>query len=99
LKKLKENISVMDMCRIPQQKDFLLHALKSVENTTTSTHQGGSLTPTDIRNKPNLNAFSKDKKGKPFVPPFLLTFEVFNRNLHNYLIDSGASSNVMPLSI
>ena len=22
LKKLKENISVMDMCRIPQQKDF-----------------------------------------------------------------------------
>jgi hypothetical protein len=46
-----------------------------------------------------VNACSEDKKGKPFVPPFLLTFEVFNRNLHNCLVDSGASSNVMPLSI
>jgi len=33
------------------------------------------------------------------VPPFLLTFEIFNRNVHNYMVDSGASSNVMPLSI
>jgi hypothetical protein len=99
LKKLKENISVMDMCRIPQQKDFLLQALKSVENPMTSTDQGGNLTPTDLRNKPTVNACSEDKKGKPFVPPFLLTFEVFNINLHNCLVDSGASSNVMPLSI
>jgi hypothetical protein len=46
-----------------------------------------------------VNACSEDKKGKPFVPPFFLTFEVFNRNLHNCLVDSGASSNVMPLPI
>ena len=26
-------------------------------------------------------------------------FEVFNRNIHNFLVNSGASSNVMPLSI
>jgi hypothetical protein len=39
------------------------------------------------------------KKGKPFVPPFLLTFEVFNGNLHSCLVDSGESSNIMPLSI
>ena len=31
--------------------------------------------------------------------PFLLTFEIFNHNVHNCLVDSGASSNVMPLSI
>jgi hypothetical protein len=30
------------------------------------------------------------------VPPFLLTFEIFNRNVHNCMVDSGASSNVMP---
>jgi uncharacterized Zn-finger protein len=89
----------MDMCRIPQQKDFLLQALKSVENPTTSTDQGGNIIPTDLRNKPTVNAYSEDKKGKPFVPPFLLMFEVFNINLHNCLVDSGASSNVMPLSI
>jgi hypothetical protein len=99
LKKLKANISVIDMCRIPQQNDFMLQALKSVENPTTSTDQGGNLNPTGLRNKPTVNVCSEEKKGKPFVPPFLLTFEVFNRNLHNCLVDSEASSNVMPLSI
>jgi hypothetical protein len=99
LKKLKANIIVMDICRIPQQKDFILQALKSVENPTTSTDPGINLTSTDLGNKPTVNACSEYKKGKPFVPPFLLTFEVFNRNLHNYLVDSGASSNVMLLSI
>jgi hypothetical protein len=33
------------------------------------------------------------------VPPFLLTFEIFNRNVHNCMVYSGASSNVMPWSI
>jgi CRISPR/Cas system-associated protein Cas7 (RAMP superfamily) len=33
------------------------------------------------------------------VPPFLLTFEIFNRNVHNCMVDSSASSNVKPLSI
>jgi hypothetical protein len=33
------------------------------------------------------------------VPPFLLTFEIFNRNVHNCMVDSGASSNMMPLSV
>ena len=33
------------------------------------------------------------------APPFLLTFEIFNRNLHNCMVDSGTSSNVMPLSV
>jgi hypothetical protein len=99
LKKLKENISVMDMCRIPQQKDFMLQALKSVENPTIRIDQGENLNPTYIRNKPTLNTCFEDKKGKPFFPLFLLTFEVFNRNLHNCLVDSGASSNVMSLSI
>ena len=33
------------------------------------------------------------------VPPFLLTFEIFNRNVHNCMVDSGASSNMIPLSV
>jgi hypothetical protein len=99
LKKLRANISVMDICRIPQQKDFLLQALNSVEDPTTGNGQERNLASTDPVNKPTVNTCSEDKKGKPFVPPFLLTFEVFNRNLHNCLVDSGASSNVMPLSI
>jgi len=30
------------------------------------------------------------------TPPFLLTFEVLNNKLHNCLVDSRASTNVMP---
>jgi hypothetical protein len=33
------------------------------------------------------------------VPPFLLTFQIFNRNVHNFMVDSGVSSNVMPLFV
>jgi hypothetical protein len=33
------------------------------------------------------------------VPPFLLTFKILNRNVHNCMVDSGASSNVMPWSV
>ena len=65
----------------------------------TSTDQREVSSPTDLTNKPSVNACSLNKRGRPFVPPFLLTFEVFNRNLHNFLVDSRSSSNVMPLSI
>jgi hypothetical protein len=89
----------MDICRIPQKKYFLLQDLRSVENPTTSNHEDINLTPIDLANKPIVNSFSKDKKGKPYDPPSLLMFEAFNRNLHNSLVDSGSSSNDIPLSI
>ena len=38
-------------------------------------------------------------KSKNKNPPFLLTFEIFNHNVHNCLVDSGASVNVMPISV
>jgi hypothetical protein len=99
LKKMKANISVMDICRIPQQKGFLLQALSSVEDPTTGNGQKKDLSSTDLASKPTINTYSEGRKEKPFVPPFLLTFEVFKRNLHNCLVDFGASSNVMPLAV
>ena len=39
------------------------------------------------------------RKSRSQTPPFLLTFEIFNQNVHNCLVDSRASSNVMPYSI
>jgi hypothetical protein len=45
--------------------------------------------------KPQVTTLSTRKN----VPPFLLTFEIFNRNVHNCMVDSGASSNVMPWSV
>ena len=35
-------------------------------------------------------------RSKSHTPPILLTFGIFNKNLHNYLVDSGASSNILP---
>jgi hypothetical protein len=58
-----------------------------------------SLTHIDMVGKPTMNTCSRDRKENIFVPPFLLTFEIFNRNLHNCVVDSGASSNIMPLSV
>jgi hypothetical protein len=99
LKNLKANLSVMDICRIPQQKDLLLQALNSVENPTTGDSQRKNLPPTDLARKPTIKTYSRGRRERPFVPPFLLTFEVFNRNIHNCLVDFGVSSNVMPLAI
>ena len=39
------------------------------------------------------------KNSKSTTPSFLLTFDIFNRNVHNCVVDSRASSNVMPLSV
>ena len=36
------------------------------------------------------------RKSKSMNPPFLITFEIFNMNVYNFLVDSGASSTVMP---
>jgi hypothetical protein len=73
--------------------------LNFAENPPTGNCQERSLTHTDLVGKPNVNTCLEDRKKNKIVPPFLLTFEIFNRNLHNYLEDSGASSNVMPLSV
>jgi hypothetical protein len=47
-----------------------------------------------IINTASIGAYSKSH-----VPPFLLTYEIFNFNVHNCLVDSGASSNIMPYSV
>ena len=38
-------------------------------------------------------------KDKVEVLPFLLSIRIYGKNIHNFLIDSRASCNVMPLSI
>lgn len=38
-------------------------------------------------------------RSNSYTPPFLLTFEILNKNVQNYLVDLGASSNIMPYSV
>ena len=40
-----------------------------------------------------------NKKNKSQTPPFLMTFKIFNQNIHHFLMDSGASSSVMSYSV
>jgi hypothetical protein len=74
LKKLKANIFVMDMCKIPQQKDFLLQALSFVEKMVVASDLERNLSSIDPVRKPTMNTCSGDRRENPFVPPFLLTF-------------------------
>jgi hypothetical protein len=66
----------------------------------------GSLPVSNVNNvdKVALETVSKNPQDTTLstrknVPPFLLAFEIFNRNVHNCMVDSGASSNVMPWSV
>ena len=90
IKNVKENISLFEMCNVLQQKENLLKALEMPEEKL----------PTD--NQPQeeeIDEASVGGKPKCKTPPFLLTFEIFNHNVHTCLVDSGASVNVMPLSV
>jgi hypothetical protein len=89
----------MHVCRIPQQKDLLFQALSFVENPSTDDGREKNLLPPDLARKPMINTCLEGKKERPFVPPFLLMFKIFNRNLHNCLVDSEVYSNDMPLDI
>jgi hypothetical protein len=55
LNKLRANISFMDICRIPQQKDFLLQDLNSIEDLMIANVQERNLASTDPVNKPTMN--------------------------------------------
>lgn len=35
-------------------------------------------------------------KGKPEIPPLLITLKIAGKNLHNCLVDGGAGGNIMP---
>ena len=44
-----------------------------------------------------LNTLTID--ANTLCPPFLLMFKIFNYNVYNFLVHSGASVNIMPLSV
>ena len=89
IKKTKENISLFEMCNLLQQREKLLKAF----DAPTSKPQE------DIRLEEEISEASIGGKSKSKTLPFLLTFDIFNHNVHNCLVDSGASSNVISLSV
>ena len=89
IKKDKANISLFEMCNLPQQKEELLRALETPEEDP----------PSDNQPEEDIGEASLGGKSRYKTLAFLLTFEIFNYNVHNCLADSGSSVNVMPLSV
>jgi ribonuclease HI len=69
--------------------------VNSVNNNVHNLNNSDKVVEENASKKPQETTLSTRKN----VPPFLLTFEIFNRNVHNCMVDSGASSNVMPWSV
>jgi hypothetical protein len=67
----------------------------NVNNNVNSVNNSDKAVVENASKKPQTTTLNTRKN----VPPFLLTFEIFNRNVHNCMVDSGASSNVMPWSV
>ena len=91
IKKVRANISLFEMCKVPQQKEKLLKELEASEE--------GLPTDNQPKEEEEIGEASVGGNPKSKNPSFLLTFEIFNHNVHNCLVDSGASVNVMSLSV
>jgi len=96
MKEYQGNILISKLTRITSQLELLLQALcKPSSGSNPSLHKGPCKSSGPM--KLFLNAFKLE--ANTLYPPFLLTLKIFNYNVHNYLVDSGASINVMSLSI
>lgn len=96
MNKVHANISLFELIKIMNQQDILLRALGQTSICDGTSSDKGSSKSTDTLAS-MLNALLLEEKS--LCPPFLLTFQVFNFNVHNFLFDYGASVNVMPLFV
>ena len=87
IKNTNTNIFLFEMCNLTEQKEKLLKALETPMKEPQNDNQDDE----------EICEASLGGKSKYRTPVFLLTFEIFNYNVHNCLVESGASVNVMHL--
>ena len=75
IKKVKANVSLFEMCKVSQQKERLLKALEALDERVPTNNQP--------QEEEEIGETSIGGKSKRKQPPFLLTFEIFNHNVHN----------------
>ena len=103
MKKTRANITLYESSKLKHQQKIMMKELHAVPITSLPTavasHNMGR-PPTNAVNKidPNDIALTRGRS-RSHTPSFLLTYEIFNKNVHNCLIDSGASTNILPRSI
>ena len=86
---MKVNISLFELCNLPQQRKKLLEAFDTQLSRSKD----------EIQSDKEINEASIGGKSKYETLPSLSSFDIFNHNVHNCLVDSRDSSNVMLLSI
>lgn len=100
MKKTKANITMFELSKLKHQQKLLLKEFNVVPSSPLPTTKAASNSgqPPACRVEATDTILIGDRSNS-HTPPFLLTYEIYNRNLHNCLIDSGASSNIMPASV
>eukprot|EP00253_Pinus_taeda_P026383 PITA_26383 len=100
MKKTKANITMFELSKLKHQQKLLLKELNALPSSLLPSAQvaNDSGQPPSGRIEATDTILIGDRSNS-HTPPFLLTYEIYNRNLYNYLIDSGASSNIMPTSV
>ena len=106
MKKARANITFYELSKLKHQQKVLLKELHVVPEkplpdpiiSQASNEMGRP--PTNTISKVDLeNIALIGGRSRSHTPPFIFTYEVFNKNLHNCLVDFGASSNILPKSI
>lgn len=106
MKRTRANITLYELSKLKHEQKIMMKELHAVPVAplpaavlSQASHNMG---------RPPTNAISKIDPNdialiggisRSHTPPILLTYEIFNKNVHNCLIDSGASSNILPKSI
>jgi len=96
MKKNCTGISLFELPRIASQWELLAFTHEqptSDYNASSQKGSGKSFGPLELV----INVLTLE--ANTLYPLFLLTFEIFNYNVHNFLVDYGAFVIVMPLSV
>jgi hypothetical protein len=98
LKKTKDNISLFELMKIPQIQENFIRTLQrktssgtkeanvGTKKGTTKVNSANNITPSKIQVVTNVSLTGQ--RSRSTTPPFLITFEIFNRNVHNCRVDS-----------
>jgi hypothetical protein len=88
LSKLRITLSFTEVVKIPQQRENILKLLdepaERIEAVEASPKQSQSTSTIKLRGK---------------VPPFYISIENHDVALHNCLVDTGMTNNIMPLAV
>jgi len=103
MKKARANMSLHELSKLKQQQKILLKELNVFLASPLfaaiiiyKASRGMGKPPNDSSNKvDSTNAILIGDRFNSHTPPFLLTYKIFNENVHNCLIDSGTSSKIM----